>query len=428
MAARTGYRHWNKPRATWSARQREVLDLLAKGYTNGQIAERLDITLDGAKWHVSELIAELNARSREEVAEYWRHERNPLNRVAHALLPLVAIKPVAIGAAAVAGAAAIAVGAVVIAAGGGGNNALTTSDASPTPVAERTATATAAADETPGPSSSAPQPIDADPRLLQYIESAGVPLDLVSWYGESVTLEGYEVTLEAGYADEFRTVFFVHAAPVDSAAAEALPWVHITTAYLVDGEGREIEIKQELGRVSSGGPLDSRTRFSFEALPSSEAGKGLSIRFNELMGPNQQYVWANWAFEVDLPVQPDAVVVVPLPTAPTQIGEVEFAITTMVRSGNLLHIEWQIEGAPFEALDWRPGEGPPPMPLWLTPPSVLDSSGKVLPGAGGAGMAGGSQEGVAEGQRGFAVTEPGTYTLVFGDPVAPEFEWEFDIP
>jgi DNA-binding CsgD family transcriptional regulator len=428
MAARTGYRHWNKSRATWSERQRDVLDLLAKGYTNGQIAERLGITLDGAKWHVSELIAELNARSRDEVAEYWRNERSPMNRLAHALLPLVAIKPVAMGAAAVAGAAAIAVGAVVIAAGGGGNNALLASDASPTPSEDHSTpppTVTAGGTPVPPPFVA---PADADPQLLQYIESAGIPLDLVTWYGQVITLEGYEVTLEAGYADEFRTVFFVHAEPVDAVAAETLPWVHITTAYLVDGEGREIEVKQELGRTSSGGPLDSRTRFSFEALSSSDAGEGLAIRFNELMGPDQQYVWANWAFEVDLPVQPDAVVVLPWPTAPTQVGEVEFAITSLVRSGNLLHLEWRIEGAPFEALDWRPGEGPPPMPLWLTPPVVLDSSGEVLPGAGAAGMAGGSQQGVTEGQRGFAVTEPGTYTVVFGDPAAPEVEFWFEIP
>lgn len=427
MEARTGYRHWNKARSEWSPRQREVLDLLAKGCTNGQIAERLDITLDGAKWHVSELIAELNARSRDEVAEYWRHERNPMNRLAHALLPLVAIKPMALGAAAVAGAAAIAVGAVVIASGGGGNNALTTSDASPTP------TATTVSSETPGTSSSAPQPVDADPQLLQYIESAGIPLDRVSWYGESVTLEGYEVTLEAGYVDEFRTVFFVHARPVDGDAAETLPWVHITTAYLVDGEGRAIDVNPKLGRVASGGPLESRTRFSFEALSSFGAGEGLSIRFNELMGPNQQYAWANWAFEVDLPVQPDAVTQISLPTDPFEVGDLEFEVTSLVRSGDLLHLEWRTQGPAGDTFDWRPGEGPPPMPM--IHPAIQDADGAVLQGRGGGGVgispAGiNSDDGIiqTEGRSGFALAEPGTYTLVFGDPAAPEVEWEFDIP
>lgn len=415
-----------------------MLDLLAKGYTNGQIAERLGITLDGAKWHVSELIAELNARSREEVAEYWRHERSPMNRLAHALLPLVAIKPVAMGAAAVAGAAAIAVGAVVIAAGGGGNDPLSasdvsTSDASPTPSeGHSTPPPTATTGGTPVPPTVV-APADADPQLLQYIENAGIPLDLVTWYGESVTLEGYEVTLEAGYADEFRTVFFVHAEPVNSAAAETLPWVHITTAYLVDGDGRDIEIMPELGRTASGGPLESRTRFSFEALPSFEAGKGLSIRFNKLMGPNQQYAWANWAFEVGLPVQPDAVTQIPLPTAPFEVGNVKFEVTSLVRSGDLLHLEWRTQGPGEDAIDWRPGENPPPMTI--IHPAIQDADGAVLQGRGAAGLGispanSDSDDRVVrtEGRRGFALTDPGTYTLVFGDPAAPEVEWEFEIP
>ena len=434
MEARTGYRHWNNAPSQWSPRQREVLDLLAKGRTNGQIAEQLDMTLDGAKWHVSELIAELNAGSREEVAEYWRRERNPMNRLAHALLPLVAIKPIAIGAASIAGAAAIAIGAVVIASGNGGENLLGATDASPTPAEDHAATPdTPVADETSSPSSSAPLPGDVDPQLLRYIENAGIPIELVSWYGESVTLEGYEVTLEAGYADAFRTVFFVHARPIDDDAEETLPWVHITTAYLVDGEGRGIEIKQELGRTSSGGPLDSRTRFSFEALSSSDAGEGLSIRFNELMGPNQRYIWANWAFEVNLPVQPDAVTEIPLPPAPFEAGDLEFEVTLLVHSGDLLHLEWRTQGPVGESFDWRPGEGPPPMPL--VHPTIQDADGAFLGGSGGGGI-GISPAGVnsddaviqTEGRSGFALTEPGTYTLVFGDPAAPEVEWEFDIP
>jgi hypothetical protein len=54
-----------------------VLDLLVRGRTNGQIAETLGISLDGAKWHVSEIITRLGVDSRDEAAEYWR-ERNGL--------------------------------------------------------------------------------------------------------------------------------------------------------------------------------------------------------------------------------------------------------------------------------------------------------------------------------------------------------------
>ncbi|MGH2611396.1 MAG: LuxR C-terminal-related transcriptional regulator, partial [Tepidiformaceae bacterium] len=56
-------------------RQREVLDLIAAGATNGEIAERLGITLDGAKWHVREILSRLDVDSREEAAEWWRSTR-----------------------------------------------------------------------------------------------------------------------------------------------------------------------------------------------------------------------------------------------------------------------------------------------------------------------------------------------------------------
>ena len=55
-------------------RQREVLDLIVRGKTNGEIAEELGITLDGAKWHVSEILARLGVNSREEAAEWYREQ------------------------------------------------------------------------------------------------------------------------------------------------------------------------------------------------------------------------------------------------------------------------------------------------------------------------------------------------------------------
>ncbi len=56
----------------WTPRQKQVLDLLTRGYTNSQIATTLDISLDGAKWHVSEIITRLGVTSRDEAADYWR--------------------------------------------------------------------------------------------------------------------------------------------------------------------------------------------------------------------------------------------------------------------------------------------------------------------------------------------------------------------
>src|SRR5437773_6989292 len=49
-------------------REWEVLDLLRERLTNEQIAQRLGITLDGAKYHVSEILSKLGVATREEAA------------------------------------------------------------------------------------------------------------------------------------------------------------------------------------------------------------------------------------------------------------------------------------------------------------------------------------------------------------------------
>ena len=59
-----------------TGRQREVLALIARGYTNPQIADALGVTIDGAKWHVREIMSKLGVDSREEAAEWWRRERS----------------------------------------------------------------------------------------------------------------------------------------------------------------------------------------------------------------------------------------------------------------------------------------------------------------------------------------------------------------
>ncbi len=62
-------------------RQREVLALIAAGKTNAEIAEDLDISLDGAKYHVREILGKLGVESREEAAAAWREFRCPLARL-----------------------------------------------------------------------------------------------------------------------------------------------------------------------------------------------------------------------------------------------------------------------------------------------------------------------------------------------------------
>ena len=57
-------------------RQWEVLDLLREGLSDQQIAERLDLTLAGAKYHVSEILTKLGVASREEAAA-WQPPQPP---------------------------------------------------------------------------------------------------------------------------------------------------------------------------------------------------------------------------------------------------------------------------------------------------------------------------------------------------------------
>jgi DNA-binding CsgD family transcriptional regulator len=52
-------------------RQQEVLALVREGLSNREIAERLDITPDGAKFHVSEILTKIGVHRREEAAR-WR--------------------------------------------------------------------------------------------------------------------------------------------------------------------------------------------------------------------------------------------------------------------------------------------------------------------------------------------------------------------
>ncbi len=51
-----------------TTREREVLDLIRRGLTNEEIAQRLGISLDGAKYHVSQILSKLGVGTREEAA------------------------------------------------------------------------------------------------------------------------------------------------------------------------------------------------------------------------------------------------------------------------------------------------------------------------------------------------------------------------
>ncbi|OAI44517.1 hypothetical protein AYO38_00010 [bacterium SCGC AG-212-C10] len=62
-----------------TAKQREVIALMARGRTNFEIAEAMGVSLEGAKYHVSEILAKLDVSSREEAVAVWQGRRRGLN-------------------------------------------------------------------------------------------------------------------------------------------------------------------------------------------------------------------------------------------------------------------------------------------------------------------------------------------------------------
>ncbi len=74
---RIGFRRWRRTALDLTDRQEQVVRLIERGLTNGQIATQLGITLDGVKFHVSEILAKLEVGSREEAVQAWRARRVP---------------------------------------------------------------------------------------------------------------------------------------------------------------------------------------------------------------------------------------------------------------------------------------------------------------------------------------------------------------
>jgi DNA-binding CsgD family transcriptional regulator len=84
-------------------RQREVLELVARGKTNFELAQALGLSLEGAKYHVREILGRLGANSREEAVALWARERS-----GHRRWPMVLVAAVA-GVGVVAGVVALVV-------------------------------------------------------------------------------------------------------------------------------------------------------------------------------------------------------------------------------------------------------------------------------------------------------------------------------
>lgn len=55
-----------------TAREREVLELVAQGFINKEIADRLSVSVEAVRWHLKHIYAKLHVRSRTEAALKFR--------------------------------------------------------------------------------------------------------------------------------------------------------------------------------------------------------------------------------------------------------------------------------------------------------------------------------------------------------------------
>lgn len=139
---RAGTHHDVRKQYELTPRQRQVVELMARGYTNYQIGQALGISLDGAKWHVSEVIGKLDVTSREEAVARWREYNRPVARLSRALNAFASIEFLRWASLGVAGIAIAGVIVVVVAVAGG------SSGAAPPPLADPS--------QTPAPTSTSP--------------------------------------------------------------------------------------------------------------------------------------------------------------------------------------------------------------------------------------------------------------------------------
>lgn len=164
----------------WTPRQREVLALIARGHTNGEIADRLGVSLEGAKWHVREIMSKLNIDRREHAAEYWRSRRGRLAGLRSLALPMApfgtaaAVTGIAVG-------TAVMVAALVIILNSGGETPPTVvlgeeATATRTPVATTTWTTTPT--DPAGPTATATR---EGVEALEVVEMTTPPAGAVLW-------------------------------------------------------------------------------------------------------------------------------------------------------------------------------------------------------------------------------------------------------
>ncbi|GAB4333251.1 MAG: hypothetical protein Kow0010_19510 [Dehalococcoidia bacterium] len=214
-----------------------MLDLLANGYTNGEIAGRLGITLDGAKFHVREIMSKLGVDSREDAAAYWRERnslRGRLSRAQRAIVAAVSLRAALVAIAGLVVAIGGAAAALMLLAGGDDPEpaAATPTDVPASPTgATASLSSTATPSPTPGPSAIGGAPL----RVLELQEGAAFPAGYTFYVeGGCTNCDGPATSLDRVYSDYTGAV---HAETVFEVPQDDLPEGAYITDIAVLGNG-----------------------------------------------------------------------------------------------------------------------------------------------------------------------------------------------
>lgn len=363
------------PRLT--PRQREILERIARGHTNTQIATDLGIGFETVKMHVSHILRELGVSSREEAAAWWRETHRPLTRIRAVLAVGFAARTWAIAGAVAAGTAGLAVLAVAIALASARG-----SDAGPPPAAAAQATETVTATLTPVPTAvtatasatgtveAPPTPPTPPPPGMGY-EPAAALLDFALVSVEGDALHTRVVVEVSGNGHDLWDLIRETGYPV---------------FWLTDSTGQ----RQQL---HGGGDL-SNGRWVYEAPTIAETPGTLFIEAQ----PVREYVvpavpagapdpvWARWEVPWTGYTSTTRSVALPAPNR-AAFGDGSVVVDEVLQSDTRTRIRWHLEGFASEQET--------PAPYWLY--QVFDpTTGEPLPTAGGGTHDGGVLGGIVE--------------------------------
>ncbi|OAI38555.1 hypothetical protein AYO38_09515 [bacterium SCGC AG-212-C10] len=341
-------------------RQREILERIARGRSNPEIAAELGIGFETVKMHVSRILSELDVSSREEAAAWWREGNRPVARLRRTLGWLSLAKVAAAVSAVV---VAVGAGAFVVAARGGGE------DGKPElPQAGDQATATAAGTAT----------------ATATVTPTATPVD-VGWEAAAAALRFELIDFNA---DALTTQVRIK---IDGSIRET---GYHPLIYVIDATGQRQRFNGGGFTNPTATGLDISTRI--DAISSQPGTVRIEITpvreyvIPALAADQPTPIWAS--FDIPFSGYTSPLLEVPLsPVRAKPFAAGQVVLDRIASTENALRVEAHFDGIQelnFGGHSFPPaatGGTPSPELCMDYPPSLFDASGRKLRGGGGGG-------------------------------------------